>query len=56
MNETLDKDIKSPNLPQSSILSDAGFLNDLRRQMVKSATLQLSDSHHAEDALQEAPG
>jgi hypothetical protein len=27
----------------SSILSDTAFLNDLRRQMVKFATLQLSN-------------
>lgn len=38
----------------SSILSDTAFLNDLRRQMVKFATLQLSNSHSAEDAVQEA--
>lgn len=38
----------------SSILSDTAFLNDLRRQMVKFATLQLSNSHAAEDAVQEA--
>jgi len=38
----------------ASILSDTAFLNDLRRQMVKFATLQLSNSHAAEDAVQEA--
>lgn len=38
----------------ASILSDTTFLNDLRRQMVKFATLQLSNSHAAEDAVQEA--
>jgi RNA polymerase sigma-70 factor (ECF subfamily) len=38
----------------TSILSDTAFLNDLRRQMVKFATLQLSNSHAAEDAVQEA--
>ena len=37
-----------------SILSDTAFLTDLRRQMVKFATLQLSNSQHAEDAVQEA--
>lgn len=36
------------------LLSDPGFLEDLRRQMLKFATLQLGDSHHAEDAVQEA--
>jgi RNA polymerase sigma-70 factor (TIGR02943 family) len=38
----------------ASILSDTVFLNDLRRQMVKFATLQLSNGHAAEDAVQEA--
>lgn len=38
----------------TSILTDTAFLNDLRRQMVKFATLQLSNSHLAEDAVQEA--
>lgn len=38
----------------SSILSDTAFLSDLRRQMLKFATLQLSNSHLAEDAVQEA--
>ncbi|MHB8949142.1 MAG: RNA polymerase factor sigma-70, partial [Rhodoferax sp.] len=42
------------NAPDTSILSDTTFLNDLRRQMVKFATLQLSNSHAAEDAVQEA--
>lgn len=35
-------------------LLDVGFIEDLRRQMVKFATLQLSDTHLAEDAVQEA--
>lgn len=38
----------------SSILSDTAFLTDLRRKMLKFATLQLSNSHAAEDAVQEA--
>lgn len=42
------------NAADSTILSDTVFLNDLRRQMVKFATLQLSNSHAAEDAVQEA--
>ncbi len=37
-----------------SVLVDAKFLEALRRQMLKFATLQLSDSHLAEDAVQEA--
>jgi RNA polymerase sigma-70 factor (ECF subfamily) len=42
------------DVSDASILSDTAFLNDLRRQMVKFATLQLSNSHTAEDAVQEA--
>lgn len=41
-------------LPDTSILSDTAFLSDLRRQMLRFATLQLSSSHTAEDAVQEA--
>lgn len=43
-----------PDVPDTSILSDTAFLTDLRKQMVKFATLQLSNSHLAEDAVQEA--
>ncbi|GCB05246.1 RNA polymerase factor sigma-70 [Ralstonia sp. SET104] len=35
-------------------LQDSSFIEDLRRQMLKFATLQLGDSHQAEDAVQEA--
>lgn len=35
-------------------MNDSAFLENLRRQMVKFAALQLSDSHLAEDAVQEA--
>lgn len=35
-------------------LQDPVFLQDLRRQMLRFATLQLSDAHLAEDAVQEA--
>ncbi|MEO7465237.1 MAG: RNA polymerase factor sigma-70 [Nitrosospira sp.] len=35
-------------------LVDPLYLQDLRRQMLKFATLQLSDAHLAEDAVQEA--
>ncbi len=38
----------------TSILSDTVFLEDLRRQMVKFATQQLSNGQLAEDAVQEA--
>lgn len=54
MTDTTATDPKSPDLPETSVLSDTAFLNDLRRQMVKFATLQLSNSHLAEDAVQEA--
>lgn len=37
-----------------NLLADTAFLEGMRRQMVKFATLQLSDSHLAEDAVQEA--
>lgn len=39
---------------QTSLLADAQFLENLRKQMLKFATLQLSDSNSAEDAVQEA--
>ncbi len=39
---------------QYDILTDGIFLEDIRRQMIKFATLQLSDAHQAEDAVQEA--
>ncbi len=38
----------------NSLLTDTVFLEDIRRQMIKFATLQLSDAHQAEDAVQEA--
>lgn len=41
-------------MTETSVLTDPGFLSDLRRQMVKFAALQLSDSQLAEDAVQEA--
>lgn len=41
-------------MTETTLLSDTAFLSDLRRQMLKFATLQLSDSHQAEDAVQEA--
>ncbi|MGZ8257030.1 MAG: RNA polymerase factor sigma-70 [Gallionella sp.] len=40
--------------PSANLLADGEFLEDLRRQMIRFATLQLSDSHQAEDAVQEA--
>lgn len=38
----------------ASLLSDTQFMESLRRQMIRFATLQLSDAHLAEDAVQEA--
>ena len=43
-----------PAATDTSVLTDTAFLNDLRKQMVRFATLQLSNSHLAEDAVQEA--
>lgn len=54
MNNATDKDTMSSNVPETVVLSDTTFLNDLRRQMLKFATMQLSDGHLAEDAVQEA--
>jgi len=39
---------------QPNLLADTAFLEDVRSQMIRFATLQLSDSHQAEDAVQEA--
>ncbi|MDX8379535.1 MAG: RNA polymerase factor sigma-70 [Gallionella sp.] len=39
---------------KKSMLSDDEFLEDIRQQMLRFATLQLGDSHQAEDAVQEA--
>jgi len=38
----------------ASALLDGTFIADLRKQMLKFATLQLGDRHQAEDAVQEA--
>jgi RNA polymerase sigma-70 factor (TIGR02943 family) len=45
---------EEPKQENASLLSDTDFLERLRRQMLKFATLQLSDAHLAEDAVQEA--
>lgn len=37
-----------------SVLGESDFLEDIRRQMLRFATMQLGDSHQAEDAVQEA--
>lgn len=43
-----------PSPEHRSLLNDTEFLEGLRRQMLKFATLQLSDANLAEDAVQEA--
>ena len=42
------------NNQKTKPLFDNAFLEQIRRQMLKFATLQLSDSHLAEDVVQEA--
>ncbi len=54
MTDNTDGAETPPENRDASILSDTAFLSDLRRQMIKFATLQLSNSHLAEDAVQEA--
>lgn len=49
--EVTERESKPEN---TSLLSDTDFLETLRRQMLQFATMQLSDSHLAEDAVQEA--
>ena len=39
---------------QTQSLTDPAYVQDIRRQMLKFATLQLGDAHLAEDAVQEA--
>ncbi|MDE2428556.1 MAG: RNA polymerase factor sigma-70 [Burkholderiales bacterium] len=51
---TLASDVGSTESENTSLLSETEFLESLRCQMHKFATLQLSDSHLAEDAVQEA--
>jgi RNA polymerase sigma-70 factor (ECF subfamily) len=50
----VSKDEKYSDVGETSLLIDAAFLEVLRHQMCKFATQQLSDSHLAEDAVQEA--
>lgn len=45
---------RGANVAGNSLLTDTVFLEDIRRQMTKFATLQLSDAHQAEDAVQDA--
>jgi len=52
--EVLPWGVGEPKSERASLLADTEFLESLRRQMLKFATLQLSDAHLAEDAVQEA--
>lgn len=52
--EAPPSDVGAPKRENASLLSDTEFLGSIRRQMLKFATLQLSDAHLAEDAVQEA--
>jgi RNA polymerase sigma-70 factor (TIGR02943 family) len=54
MNEIVEPNDAKPEPENTSLLSDTEFLENLRRQMLKFATLQLSNSHLAEDTVQEA--
>jgi len=51
---TANQETKNTASPSVNLLADGEFLEDIRRQMIRFATLQLSDSHQAEDAVQEA--
>ncbi len=51
---TANQDQKENTKQTENLLADAAFLEDIRRQMIKFATLQLGDGHLAEDAVQEA--
>lgn len=51
---TSDQNLQNETGSQYDILTDGVFLEDMRRQMMKFATLQLRDSYQAEDAVQEA--
>ena len=45
---------ESVNKQPHRLLADTAFLEDVRSQMIRFATLQLGDSHQAEDAVQDA--
>ncbi|MEO8992595.1 MAG: RNA polymerase factor sigma-70 [Nitrosospira sp.] len=52
--EALPQIDDEPGSGNTSLLSDTEFMENLRSQMLKFATLQLSDAHLAEDAVQDA--
>lgn len=41
-------------IPVDNLLADTVFLEAIRKQMIRFATLQLGDSHQADDAVQDA--
>lgn len=51
---TAEQNRKEKASQHAGLLNDEVFLNEVRRQMLKFATLQLRDGHLAEDAVQEA--
>ncbi|TBR12583.1 MAG: RNA polymerase factor sigma-70 [Rugosibacter sp.] len=52
--KVLSKVEGKPKTDSPALFTDPEFLTNLRKQMLKFATLQLSDGHLAEDAVQEA--
>ncbi|HXG29124.1 MAG TPA: RNA polymerase factor sigma-70 [Nevskiales bacterium] len=54
MNHEASPSVTTPAAESGVSPLEGAFLEDLRRQMLKFATLQLSDPHAAEDAVQEA--
>jgi RNA polymerase sigma-70 factor (ECF subfamily) len=49
LHPTITESIQHPDWTQDQV-----FTNELRQQMIKFVTLQLSDQHLAEDAVQDA--
>lgn len=54
MNDELPLDNRLAHKEETQILADNAFLESLRNQMLKFATMQLGDEQLAEDAVQEA--
>lgn len=54
MSATTLADRDGADIPEATLLGDAAFLNNLRRQMLRFATLQLANTPWAEEAVQEA--
>ncbi|MDX8398977.1 MAG: RNA polymerase factor sigma-70 [Gallionellaceae bacterium] len=48
------QDDKNEPSEQNNVLADTVFLEEIRKQMLRFASLQLGDAHQAEDAVQEA--